>query len=1029
MAMNHNSERSELLDPFFTLLSGVVSAVLGLAGVVSLLVYLLSRTVSTEVGLYGALWVVLLFVVTAASAALFLGRIWASLFSVQVWAQRFLLIFWLLVVVPVLVLGAAAAALLILASGPGSRLRYGTFTIASIAAALAVVLVLNLIAHTDPIHKDVESLGQYGISKRTETVLQAVDQPLRITCVYTADEKKEFRPRVVEMLEEMRGRMKKLHKEMDVVNITTDAEKAKLLEHLRAQMGGQAGGHVSLLKGFDKRSELLLADLRSEMQTWDKLGEDSYLRLWGLPPDIQRMLASLIQDIEDLRLKVRREMAGSALTDYARLVQDVKDAVESTQKPLGQLDQVLGQIGKIPAEVAKNRQAALESVKKSTDAAKAMIQAAGAEKDPPPADPAKALQQFIAAANAAQEQLIETAKALENVAGSENSKLVRVSRSWIFTLAGGDKLYRIELGRVYQEMIAETIDSLKTEAQTYLSKAKAEAQADFIQKMRPALTQVGALLDQAGKAAGEAVDKLAKPDEPARKLFQRAEGGKFFDKVLKPLNSMLEDIKKLPEIKTDSLPTDIAQENVAIVEVAGKTKVISFEEMWPMKVRPFGMGSADEKGKRVFNGDSAISSKVLSMTQKPFATVLLTYLAPDPQMMQMMRMSPESMITPRILTTLRKRLEDANFEVGEWDLSQERPGAPLVCSSCGTEAKAAATTTRPERCEKCGGHSFESRPQVLIVLPPSPPMPPMQPGVPPPASLGPEHIEKIRQAMDSGLTAIFLAKYLPPMGFMAMPYPYAMNEYLTRDWGLEVRGDYRLVQGIPDDTVPGRFKIDVLGFNYLPLSAFTDHPIGKPLQAQRTLWSDVCPVRRALDEKGKPVQTEGVTVGPLLEVPPYRTDVWATRQVRDLVYKVQVQPDGFVSPSTDDIRSRPSDPLVVAWTATRDGDEKKNIKPSRIVVLGMGGSFFDGYLDQQVPVLGAKGEISFSAPPLVDADAASNGVYWLSGRDKYIAAGPVLFQPVNITRSARVTLWILCVVVLPMVVMAAGFLVLFLRRR
>ena len=99
MAMNHNSERSELLDPFFTLLSGVVSGVLGLAGVVSLLVYLLSRTVSTEVGLYGALWVVLLFVVTAASAALFLGRIWASLFSVQVWAQRFLLIFWLLVTV------------------------------------------------------------------------------------------------------------------------------------------------------------------------------------------------------------------------------------------------------------------------------------------------------------------------------------------------------------------------------------------------------------------------------------------------------------------------------------------------------------------------------------------------------------------------------------------------------------------------------------------------------------------------------------------------------------------------------------------------------------------------------------------------------------------------------------------------------------------------------------------------------------------------------------------------------------------
>ena len=227
---------------------------------------------------------------------------------------------------------------------------------------------------------------------------------------------------------------------------------------------------------------------------------------------------------------------------------------------------------------------------------------------------------------------------------------------------------------------------------------------------------------------------------------------------------------------------------------------------------------SDEPTKRIFNGDSAIASKILTLTKKPFATVYLTYLPPFTRdaAMQMMRMqmqmgmggmpsAPDAHFSPAKLQALGRRLREANFEVKEWDLDEYLPP------------------------RKKG-----DPPPVLLVLPPSPPdMDPMMRMMMQrfrPREFGDQHVAKIRETVKAGIPAVFLtgaARWRPRFG---PPAFQQVNDYLRKDWGIDAKSELRVLAGIPDNSKPGWYKIDILSFSYLPLSTFTDHAIGQPLQ-------------------------------------------------------------------------------------------------------------------------------------------------------------------------------------------------------
>ena len=1042
MAINTKSQEGvEELDPLMSRLSSLGSIVLALGGAALVLVLALTNKLSLGGGAYVAGWIILLAFVIGASVQLLRG---------QVWAQRFLLIFWMLtamaclllvlshvlsgmpswwpgelniwyVVLPAFVLSAAAAALLTLTAPPNTRLRYGTFSCVAVAIALTLVVVVNLIGQSDPIHVDLESVGSYGVSERTRTILAGVEQPITATVVYTsADEKRlgrDFAPRVLDQLEEMKIRLRQLRKDasFDIVNVTSDTQKARLLTRIRDKITKQAGGHVQVIRSIDGQAGKLIEDLESEAKAWDALGPSAYANYWSLGEQMKLVLTELVGGVRKLCEKVKRETQATSLTDYASLVNDVKSVVEDTQKPLEQIGGQIEPLAKIPGEVAKNRPAALAAVQKALQAVGAM-QAAIGDKAPAPAEAAKALKALAKAGAAADDQLVAAADALTDVAGKEHAKFLRICRLWVVRM--GDQ--RAELGMLFR-MMSQMAGGIAEEAAAWAEKLTPEAMVEQIQGRRPDLNALVMMVDQAAKAAAFALDQLAKIDPESQKLLNRPQGGKPFENITRQLQAIGDQIKKLPELKEDSLVRDLSQENIVILEVGDKARVVPFDEVYPVRAREMGMALRPEEEKRTFNGDSALASKILGMTRKPFATVLMTCLAPDPMMAQRMR----GLITPAAFGALRKQLEDANFQVAEWDLAQEQPAPAWVCGACGKEDS--KSPTAPAKCEQCGAEGkFEKRPQVLLILPPNPPMPNMM-GGPPPPGFGPEQVDKIRRAIDSGTPGIFLASFIGASMF-GPPSTYPLNDYLRETWGVECPSDVRLIPGEPDPKTPDKYKINAMAFVYMPISSFTNQKIGRPLQGQRTVWNNVCPVQKVADPPG--VSTE-----PILVVPESHRNIWATRKLSEMIQRIRSQPGTLVSPEPGDLRP----PLTLALAAIRDAAPPKDesasrpatrasVTPARVVVMGLGQSFLDGYLDEPISLLGEKTEYDVTDPPRANADLVVNSAYWLCANDRYIAAGPVRVKPVNVSESTRQWLWVLCVIGLPLIVVGVGAVVLLTRR-
>ena len=940
-----------------------------------------------------------------------------------------------LVGVIVLVLGSGTVALLAQATRPGTRQRYGSMAIVSVGVAAALVVAINLLGqYEDPeknrrnyIHWSMETLGRYGLSDRSKKVLRDIKTPVHLTCVYTStDEAKqtpERRQRLTELLEEM----KIYGKDVTVANVTTDAGKAKLLDHLRRKLGGQAGRHDEFLRTFQTGGKDLLAELATGQQKWQAYPRDSYINLWGLSGEIVLVFNQATEKLTEAQEKVDQGLRGPGLPDYDALTRDIKDAAKDAKEALDRGTEILEKIGEIAQAVTDpNTQAtAKAAIDGAAAAVKAMVDGLGAPDSAAPAKPAEVLARHVAAAKKAADAAVAAAGALDGLAGKDNAELLQQARPFSVVLqVGGPMPVSVSVGRFYR-LIAQNILTATQEAEAVLKNAKPDYQQKYLVQLRADTRDQAALAAQAKTAAQQAIQAVTTVDPTSKADLALAKEGKTFGAAMDKLKTTLDAVEDLPELEDTSLSRDITGENIVIVEVGEKAEVVGFDDVWPLRTGQTGMAN-DQPQNRVFNGDAAIGSRVLKMTSEPFATVLLTYWDPmanmPPQMRQMQRTPPSDI--PRFqLSTVRKRLEEANFKVEDWNLTEDMPDA-----------------------------NDPNATRVLLVLPPPPaaqpnPMQRMPQQMP---KFGDAERQKVLDAVNGGTAAIFLVKFFfPRQTMMFMPptsTPYAYGEYLRNEWGIDPKTDYLVVPAVTDDRYPGRFKVDGQRFSYLPLSSFTDHPIGKPLQAQRVLWTNLCPIARKTDARGDPASPpEGVRIEPLLTVPDTWRSTWATSRIQELLAQFRAAEGSYIWPQYE--RGDLPVPFDVAVAATRTGGreeatttpasrpqdpdaaDESGKRASRIVVLATSEGLMDGYVDREVAVRDAKGTISLTDPPRANADLLVNSAYWLIGREKLIAAGPALATMKEIPEGVRLAMIVVYCVVLPLVVAGAGGVVMLRRRR
>ncbi len=960
----------------------------------------------------------------------------AALLSGKLWAQQVLLAFWELlgigsvcvllgialqespqqivlgpgVMAGVLVASGVISGLLIAASRAHSRLRYGTVATSAAAVAIALMLAVNIVAQHDYFRTSVESYGIYGLAGRTQKVIDGLEKPVKLTCIYGpgADSDIDYGGRTFELLTEMAEYASRRGKQLHVSNAVTDAAKNAILAELESKVVAKAQGHITYLRTFVAAGPQLAAQLNSQAEQWQKLPSQAYVNQWNISAEA-RGLADDADKLSALQAKLAR-LVGSAtgpgqfapqsqgLQDYGELVEDTEAALLSARRRIEGMAGLLRQIRSLSEAAAANRPGVIEAVGQLNDTVQALAQAVGSPEDAPPADPGEMMADFVDRSQLVAQRAMAVAQRLNTFAGPDGAPMLRASRAWWLEMSDGQGGVVRNLPTAAVALLGQRTAVLAENVKATLGAATDEYIAEQVTPLRE---QVALHTEDFADAASQtlaAVDRLTDVDQASARIMALTETGRLMRDMLATLDDLLNQAGRLPPLEDQTLPKDLARKNIVIVEIGDDIEIIPFRAVWPMS------GDADPtepqaRQARLFNGNAAISSKLLFMTTRPLATVIVTYYRPAGDILP-------ADIELSDLTGLYSRLSENNIEVGFWNLVSPIPNR----LAGGTD----------------GGTTYSNRPAVLLVLPPRPTGISL-PDRPAP-SFGPHHLARLKKVIDNGTPAIFLASFMAPR---LVPTPYQYEDYLRSEWGIHVRSDYLIVPAQPDSTTPGEFTLTP-HWVHMPLNLFADHPIGNPITGQQTLWLYCCPIEIA------DALPPRVTVEPLLAIPPsWGRFTWATANARQLMAQANL---GLVHPNYEqgDLPVPDDDigmPLAVAASRlARPGSDdparpSQGVNPVRLVVMSMGMSFIDGYMD--MPPRGAGDDMqTVGDAPRANADLMINSVLWTIGRDDLIAAGPPRAKPIRaISTATGIMLQLLCVVVLPIAIMAIGGAVMVVRRR
>ncbi len=874
-----------------------------------------------------------------------------------------------------------------------SRRTAGLNVVISIAAAAALLIIVNVISNKKNYRCDMEVFGRYGLSDSAEKILEQIDQPVRLTSIYTStrsDRKpQEYLPRLRDMMEEI-ARQKD---NVTVVNVTSDRAKAEVLGRLRRVLDEAASDHRAIIRGAQVLDGKQGQQYDTLTRQWAKYRPGGWLEQFALPKEIEAVMRAGKNDLREMTMKLRQDLSAS-LPDYPDMVRRVEVTLAELQGRLVGVSSRLRHLSTVPERAKKQRQvltSAAAAVKSALAKASACI---GRENSPLPQDSLKVLKSFAVDIRAVADSAQLAATQLDRFAGDG---YVRYARSW--------RHKKVSLPRLYRR-ISGDINNIADQAEGLIRPAtKVADRQRFITDARQVVPQYLAAAGRVQTAVNTLLDELTKLDKHTQKIFAQAKQDNYLQAQIKPLAELLEQaskVKPLPE-HLNELIEKINQDNIVLIEIGDKTGVIGFDEVWPLKAgQQASPGDKDnQQDKRVFHGDSALCAKMLSMTAEPFAEVVLTFFEDIPER-SLPYQQQRPMVGPipsPLLRTVRERLEKANLEVTEWNLFR-KPGRAK-------ESKEGPPLPKRKDC-----------PQVLLILPPPEPSP-MPRGMPQQGSQWSDaEVEKVRKVISRRTPAIFLTGFLRPryMAGMTMPARYGFGDYLRKDWGIDVRTALRVIQTKPDSRAPGKFKLEVVQWNFMPLSSFTDHVIGKPLQVRRMYWYNACPITAVSDSK------TGAIIKDILAIPKGRNEVWAISDIEAFIEKVEQRDPLEADPDSGDLIP----PFAVAVEATKQIENEQ----ARIIVLAVGESFTDYYLQNPVFKLSEDGTIAPEPPPVADVDLLINSVYHLVGRDEYIGAGPAIVEPIKqIAPGTMLNVKIIFGLAWPILMFAIGVVVMIVRKR
>lgn len=892
-------------------------------------------------------------------------------------------------------------------TGLARRFTVGANVIVTVGLALAVVMLANWFSQRYHYRRDLSTLGVHRLSERTRRVLDQATQPIRLTAIYTSDDpgksRRKYLPRIQDLFEEMTLHNANLRTEI----ANSDDQKRELEKRVRESFAAQAEEHTKALDQANRLDNELTEALQNRTALLRQLRDaGAWIARFSSFTNITENLGGLSQLQNKTREEVDALISGQALPDYASANNKIKATHQQIRAVLTESKNWLDQMELLLAAVAgDSAPTVLElpaRMSKLGELVEAIGETVGAPGDEMPDDPGESLKRFGQSAGELSTYLGGEIALLQSFA--DEYPVIVEHRNWAVQISLiGNLGARMELPTILRQE-QQNLASLRPQIISLLSgNPEANVLRQALERVRNITRDMQNSLKKAAEVLTRLPEDLASVDAASLDLLNSGSVTATLTELIGRLDEEIESAENLPELELGTVGRDLTQDNAIVVESGNQVKVIRFDDVWPIEHEDVSIPGRPGEITRAFNGDSAVSAALLTLTQdKPVAAVVLAVFEPQvPPQMQRMARPPAGAYPAMYFDQLRIRLEDAHFVVQRWNLADEA-GPPEL--------------------------EEEGLDRVYLVLSPLEYVVPSfggQPGMTVP-KLDDEKKQRLFDAIGEDGRAIFLCHYAPPQSAMMGMFGagpvgqprYQYDDYLQKNWGIDPQTQYRVLKGIPDPRRPGYWGVSGQSFAYMSISNFSSHPIGEPFRYRRMPMYNICPVLHAAETP------EGVTVADILTVPP-TDDIWGCQNIEDVIRAVlNPQSGGLVKKDLDPTDGfmdiEPPFPLIVA---------AENDKGGRVVVTGQAESVFDGYLNQPIPRTSTKDRISFEPPPTVNAELIVNAAYWVCGREELIGAGPVVTPVIGPLESSTRTMLSLAVTGWAFLVLVFGAVVMFARRK
>jgi len=904
--------------------------------------------------------------------------------------------------------------------GSSQRFAIGANVLLSVVLAVGLLIAVNLIASIRSYRSDLASVGNYGLSDRTKNVLGSLEKDVKLSLLYEPDDgDKAQQERITRMLDYC-SELSRFSGKVSYQHVTSDRQRETLVAEINKNLSSEADAHKIALEDFERVRGRAEADLVTRYTEAQAILANNESWLGGFPLFTQVSLA--LDKLKEASQEAAEEIAEltpkTGIPKYGEAITRAQTTVDTLAGGFTQISDLMGRLTQLASETSKPDSeyiALLRGVSTDLrDVISNLRKQVGPAGSAPPSDVKKALKGYADAC-------ITTGAALEDLVARVDRfatafPIVQEHENWTTQVPSRvfaqDVMMQVEVAGILQDM-GRSLSKIRLEVLGVIDSGQVDDLALALTKARRNVDALEGYVQDCTNILASLADSLSSVDAASAGLLQDSREGGLFGKLVDDLNQVKAKFEDLPELKLADVADQLKDDNAVVIECGDQLRVVGFETIWPARPAIPGLQDDDPaEPERTFNGDSALCSNILSITSdKAFANVVLVAYEPPapPQQSPFSPPPARSSLPLASLTKVTTTLEDANFNVVQWNLAESND-APEIDNDLET---------------------------IHIFLPPAPPQPPnpfnrqQQPS----PMFGDAEREIVQKILNDGGRGIFLASWTitnAPFGRGLMAAPYGYNPLLESMFEVRIDNGIRVMNVTPDPRTPNSFFINALRFSYMPLIGYADHPITSPMQGTRSLADSAAPVlvldgssANSDDNDDATTQpaTSDITHTTLLEIPDREEYISA-----DIDSFIQIANE--VNSSRGDGALNLGRPLQRGPFALMVACEKPVADDSttRVIVAGLAACFTDQYLNNKVPV--SLEQFRSESEPSENLDLLLNSIYWLNNTPELIGRGPVPVPRIErIPTGSRGYIQAFFWAIWPAVVLAPGLFLWFMRRR